>query len=180
MRIISGTARGRRLKSPPTKKVRPTTDRVRESLFGILGDLHGVVVVDGFAGSGALGLEALSRGAAQAYFFDTSRVACQIVEENASILGFEERALIKRCTFVEGLSAVKGTPDLFFIDPPYGTELAREALEKMSAAPETVTAGALVVWESGRDEPMPEVEAFEVVDERIYGSTRIVFLRRTE
>lgn len=181
MRIIAGSARGRKLASLPTDAIRPTSDRVRESLFSILGDVHDLVVVDGFAGSGALGLEAISRGARRAYFFDRSGRSTALIKENAQRTRAGRRAIIERCTFNQGLEEHLGqeTPDLWFLDPPYHTTLAHKALEKMATSPR-VTAGALVVWESDVDEAVPHTPAFELEDERIYGRTRIQFLRRRE
>ncbi|TXD43676.1 16S rRNA (guanine(966)-N(2))-methyltransferase RsmD [Lujinxingia vulgaris] len=181
MRIIAGSARGRKLASLPTDAIRPTSDRVRESLFSILGDVHDLVVVDGFAGSGALGLEAISRGARRAYFFDRSGRSTALIKENAQRTRAGRRAIIERCTFNQGLEEHLGqeTPDLWFLDPPYHTTLAHKALEKMTTSPR-VTAGALVVWESDVDEAVPHTPAFELEDERIYGRTRIQFLRRRE
>lgn len=178
MRIISGTARGRRLRTPPSEAIRPTTDRVREALFSILGAIHGAVVVDAFAGSGALGLEALSRGAGRCYFFDTSRQAIEVIDENIELVGVKDRAVVQRCSFVNGLkTTVEGTPDLWFFDPPYGTQFAEKGLQAMRMTPDKVTSGTLVVWESGRDEEIPQVEGFKVVDTRIYGSIRLAFFR---
>lgn len=179
MRIIAGTAKGRRLASPPTRKTRPTTDRIRESLFSIIGDVTDAVVVDAFAGSGALGLEALSRGARKCFFFDTSRAAVKTVRENIGRVGVEEKAVLRRCSFERGLTRfVEGTPDLWFFDPPYGTSLAKRGLRAMISAPDKVTPGALVVWESGGDEEIPSFPEFAIVDTREYGTTRLVFLRR--
>lgn len=181
MRIIAGTAGGLRLQSPPTDRIRPTGDRVREALFSMLGDLRDTVVVDAYAGAGALGLEALSRGARRCYFFDTSREAIDIIRENVDRTGFEERAVVRRCSFRRGLDrVVEGTPDLWLFDPPYGTSLAREGLEAMQAAESVVTPGALVVWESDRDEEIPSVDDFECSHTREYGRTRLAFFRRLD
>src|SRR5690554_3619799 len=103
MRIISGKARGLRLATPSTYHVRPTADRVREALFSILGDLEGAVVVDGFAGTGALGCEAISRGAARCYFFEKSREAVETVEENVRRIKGAGQAKVEKCTFEYGL-----------------------------------------------------------------------------
>jgi len=179
MRIIAGFAGGRKLKSPDTYSIRPTPERVREALFSMLGDLDGAVVVDAFAGTGALGLEALSRGAERAYFFDTSKEAIETIEENVRRVGVESQAIIKKGDFIEGLvTGISGTPDVFFFDPPYGSDRAARALEAMAGQPDKVTEGALVVWESGSDEEIPEAEGFELVEERSYGTTRLVFFRR--
>ncbi|RAL21809.1 16S rRNA (guanine(966)-N(2))-methyltransferase RsmD [Lujinxingia litoralis] len=181
MRIIAGSARGRKLASLPTDAIRPTSDRVRESLFSILGDVHDLVVVDGFAGSGALGLEAISRGARRAYFFDRSSRATSLIKDNAQRVRAGRRAIIERCTFRQGLEEHLGqeTPDLWFIDPPYHTTLAHKALQQMATSPR-VTPGALVIWESDVEETVPQIDAFELEDERIYGRVRIQFLRRRE
>ena len=178
MRIISGSAGGRRLASPPGRRTRPTSDRVREALFSILGPMGDAVVVDGFAGSGALGLEALSRGASLAYFFEISRQVVGVIEENVRRVGLEERAVVARVSFVQGLEhVVEGTPDLWFLDPPYNSGLAREGLEAMRDQKEKVTKGALVVVECDRGEEIGEVDRFAVEDERIYGGTKLVLLR---
>ncbi len=178
MRIIAGRARGRRLASPEGNKIRPTTDRVREALFSMLGNICGAVIVDGFAGSGALGLEALSRGAERCYFFDSSRQAVATIRENVSRVGVEDQSIIRRCGFEQGLERfVEGTPDLWFFDPPYGTIFAEQGLKAMERSTQKVTDGALVVWESHRDEAVPDLEAFEVTRKREYGTTRLVFFR---
>jgi len=180
MRIIAGSAKGHKLSTFAGDRIRPTTDRVRESLFSMLGNIEGAAVVDGFAGSGALGLEALSRGASIGYFFDDSRQAIETVTDNAQRTGLTERSRIHQCTFELGLrQIVEGTPDLWFVDPPYHTDLARRALVAMSQATSVVTPGALVVWESDRREELFDVEHFEVTRQREYGRTRLVFLRRS-
>lgn len=181
MRIIAGQAGGHRLQSPSTGRIRPTSDRVREALFSMLGPLDGAVVVDGFAGAGTLGLEALSRGAKRCYFFDASREAIETVEENAQRTGLRSRAVIRQCEFARGLATViEGTPDLWFFDPPYGSALARESLEALQDDHNKVTPGALVVWESGVDEEIPELTRLELTRRREYGTTRLVFFRCIE
>lgn len=178
MRIIGGTAGGHRLVSPDTDRIRPTSDRVREALFSMLGPIDGAVVVDGFAGAGTLGLEALSRGAERCYLFDYSHRAIDTIAENARRTGLEDRAMISRCSFVRGLDdVVEGTPDLWFLDPPYHSTLAREALEAMEKSEQKVTPGALVVWESRIDEEVPDLTRFALTRQRDYGTTRLTFLR---
>ena len=178
MRIIAGSARGRTLQSPKTREIRPTRDRVRESIFSILGPVDEMVVLDGFAGSGALGLEALSRGARKAYFFDPSREAIETIRENIERVRVPDRALVKRCRFHQGIESSIDEPcDLVFLDPPYGKELGQAALEALLRAPETLSQHALIVWEMGSDEEAQPPRGFQCVDERIYGSSRILFLR---
>jgi 16S rRNA (guanine966-N2)-methyltransferase len=178
MRIISGQARGRRLVTPPGYSTRPTTDRVRESLFSILGNLEGVTVVDGFAGSGALGCEALSRGARRCYFFDKAVDAIESVRENTRRIGADRRAVIRKCSFDYGLEHhVQEEIDLWFLDPPYGTDLARKSLDAMAHSPH-VTEGALVVVECDEADAIASVEGFALEDDRVYGRTRLLFYRR--
>lgn len=177
MRIIAGSYKGRKLASPNDDRVRPTTDRVRESLFSILGDFSDCVVVDGFAGTGALGIEALSRGADYCYFFDPSYASILLVEENIDRVGASERASIYKVSFDKGLELLESEPDVLFLDPPYGSSLAQSALESMAKC-EWVTARALVVVEQSSTDKPVEHEAFELDDERLFGDTRMRFLLR--
>jgi 16S rRNA (guanine966-N2)-methyltransferase len=178
MRIIAGKARGLRLATPSNYHVRPTADRVKEALFSILGDLEGAIIVDGFAGTGALGCEALSRGAARCYFFDKSGEAVETVEENIRRIKGAGQALVEKCGFEVGFSRhLEDEPDLFFLDPPYGSGLAYKALIAMAENPR-VTEGALAVVETGVEESRPKVEGWTLEDEREYGRTRLLFYYR--
>jgi 16S rRNA (guanine966-N2)-methyltransferase len=179
MRIIAGHARGRRLLAPSDDSVRPTTDRIRESLFSILGDLEGVSVVDGFAGSGALGCEALSRGASRCDFFDLSSKSIELVTENVRRIDAASQAHISRCAFTQGLANLSHEPDLIFLDPPYSTPLAQQALDALASSPR-ITPGALVVVEQEIDDTLATHPRFELDDERVYGRTRLRLLRRVE
>lgn len=174
MRVIAGRYGGRRLVAPPGRLVRPTADRVREALFSILGDVQGASVLDLFAGSGALGLEALSRGASHAVFVERAGPALAAIEANIGALGVpSEDATLRRRDVFAALSAAREareTYDLVFIDPPYrrasawGSELTR-GLEPL------LVPGARVVTESDRRAPLPL--GLGVADERRYGDTVI-------
>lgn len=177
MRIIAGRARGLTLKGPPTDRVRPTADRVRESIFAILGDFEDAIVVDGFAGTGALGCEALSRGAALVYFFDSSYDAIEVVRENVGRIEAENHALIYKVSFERGLGLLEHDPDLIFIDPPYGRGLTLDALDALAAC-ETVTSGAMVVVEESTESEPLQHAAFDLEDLRLFGQTRVVFYVR--
>ena len=173
MRIIGGRFRGKQLAAPGkagggAAHLRPTADRVREALFNLLahGDYgdppppEGRRVLDLFAGTGALGLEALSRGAVRVQFVDDHGPS---------------RALIRRN--IEALDVIGEPYDLVFLDPPYGTDLGARALAS-AAEGGWLAPGALVVTESAADQKKaPEPEGFERLDERIYGETRITILR---
>jgi 16S rRNA (guanine966-N2)-methyltransferase len=172
MRVIAGQWGGRRLQAPPGDATRPTSDRVREALFSILGDhVDGARVLDLFAGSGALGIEALSRGAAHATFVDSAPAAIRSLTANLSALGADaevRRADARR--FLGAASANGRHYDLVFLDPPYRLA-GRLGGELAAALPAVLAPGAMVVTESDRRAPL-ELE-LELIDERRYGDTLI-------
>lgn len=176
MRIIAGKARGRRLESPRGSGVRPTRDAVREALFSILGPLDEVVVLDGFAGTGALGLEALSRGAERAYFFEPSGEAREVLKENIRRVGVAEQARLIAAPFERALSKITEEIDLFFLDPPYQTSLGRKALAAILATKGVYHDDSLVVLEKSAQEEI-SYEGWELEEERVYGTTALLFLR---
>jgi len=172
MRVIAGTWGGRRLQAPPGSATRPTSDRVREALFSVLGGrIDGARVLDLFAGSGALGLEALSRGAAEATFVDTASAAIRSVRANLETLGGE--ATVRRADarrFLGAASAAARQYDLVFLDPPYGMA-GRLGRELTVALPPVLAPGAAVVAESDRRAPLEL--GLPLLDERRYGDTLI-------
>lgn len=150
MRVIAGTYGGRRLQAPPGRDTRPTSDRVREALFSALGDLEGARVLDLFAGSGALGIEALSRGAASCEFVDRATAAIRAIRANLETLGIE--APVHRREALQALSDASGRAaayDLVFLDPPY-RHPAGLGRALSDALPAVLAAGARVVTESDR------------------------------
>jgi 16S rRNA (guanine966-N2)-methyltransferase len=172
MRVIAGTYGGRTLKAPPGVNTRPTSDRVRESLFSILGGrTEGARVLDLFAGSGALGLEALSRGASEVTFVDSDRTAITAVKAN--LAAFEADAVVRQTEalrFLFTASASGAQYDLVFLDPPY--RLAdRLALPLSEALPAVLAPGAVAVAESDRRAPL--ALDLPLKDERRYGDTLI-------
>jgi 16S rRNA (guanine966-N2)-methyltransferase len=177
MRIIAGKHKGRRLAAPNTSAVRPTTDRVRESLFAILGDLTDATVIDGYAGSGALGCEALSRGARKVWFFDRSRAAIDRVRQNVETIDEMDRAQIVNDSFARALLSMDEEVDLVFLDPPYGSDQPAIALGAL-AEHERIGPGCLIVLEQDRRDELPEHPAFELDETRVYGDTRLAFLYR--
>ena len=172
MRVIAGDYRGRRLQAPAGTATRPTSDRVREALFSVLGDrVHGARVLDLFAGSGALGIEALSRGAAEATFVDDAPGAIRAVKANLDMLGAEaevRRADVRR--FLGSARAAARQYDLVFLDPPYRLA-GRLGGELTAALPAVLAPGAVVVAESDRREPLEL--GLPILDERRYGDTLI-------
>ena len=169
MRVIAGEYGGRRLQSPKGAATRPTSDRVREALFSVLGDVTGVTVLDLFAGSGALGIEALSRGAAEATFVEKARPAVAALRANLEALGLEaEVSTGDARAFVRNASAAGHTYDLVFVDPPYRD--AERVGRDLDLATVIAPQGRLVV-ESDRRAPIPV--DLPLSFERRYGDTLI-------
>lgn len=171
MRVISGVYRGRRLVAPPGRDTRPTSDRTREALFSILGPVTGARVLDLFAGSGALAIEALSRGAAEATLVDSSASAITAIERNLAALGAVAETRRQRASaFLQAARVAARQYDLVFLDPPYrhASELAGEL---SAALPAVLGPQARVVAESDRRAPM--TLELPLHDERRYGDTLI-------
>jgi len=172
MRIVAGDLRGRPIRTPAGVDTRPTSDRAREGIFNILQHapwspgLEGKRVIDLFAGSGATGLEALSRGAAECLFVETAGAAMEAIRANIEAFRLGSRARVLR-TDATRLPKASQAFDIAFLDPPYGKGLGEAALA--SLAP-----GVVAVLELGADEPAPA--GHEVLDERRYGKARIWFL----
>ncbi len=187
MRIISGTARGRRLFTPGRgggiSPIRPTSDRVRESLFNILGDsVADAVTLDLFAGTGALGLEALSRGSDRAVFVDTSSDAIRLVKKNLDLCGFSSRAtvlrrdLLKGPSFLRKIMPVAGF-DLIFVDPPYRRGISVKIIRYLGKF-NLLSKDGLLVSEEASDVELPdEIDGLQKIDRRVYGDTAICFYR---
>ncbi|SPD72132.1 RNA methyltransferase, RsmD family [uncultured Desulfobacterium sp.] len=178
MRITGGKIRGRVLFSPRGMDIRPTTDRVREAIFDILGqDMSGLKVLDLFAGTGIFGIEALSRGAGHAVFIDNSKQALNLIKKNLSLCGFEDSATILKADLKkvfrlnhQMLRAI----DLIFLDPPYGKDLIIPLLEWISQT-DTLRYGASVIAELSRKEDLPDtISRLKVTDIRLYGDTKII------
>jgi 16S rRNA (guanine966-N2)-methyltransferase len=180
MRIVAGSHRGRRLEAPPDQRIRPTSDRIRESLFNILehklGGFAGKRVLDGFAGTGALGLEALSRGAASALFVDKNRDALALVRRNAAALGFMPKTDFRLADLTRPPQSTQQF-DLVLLDPPYGQGLAGAALDALSAAG-WLAPDAVAMIEADRAMPETVPVSFTILDSRDYGRTRISVARR--
>lgn len=181
MRITGGLYRGRILAAPPGRDVRPTGDKVRLALFNILngrGLPDGITVIDAFCGTGALGLEALSRGAAACAFLDNGRASLEACRRNIAALKIpEEQALVlNRDMTRPGARPESFAPAaLVFLDPPYRRELGAPALSGLAAGG-WIAPGALCVCEEAKDAPAPAPDAFETGNSRDYGDTRLHFL----
>ena len=184
MRIIAGEFRGRKLDAPRGDGTRPTTDRVRESLmsavFSQRGGFEDAVVLDAFAGSGALGLEALSRGAARAVFYECAPEAAKVVQRNVANLGLEPaRATVTRADVIERAPQFARPPfDLIFLDPPYGTGMLEKAMEIITEI-DIVSENGIIVCENGSSADWPAVKApYRLQKDYRYGKIRTALYRR--
>lgn len=181
LRVIAGELRGRRLATVPGLKTRPTADRTRESVFNILGPtLVGAHVLDLFAGTGAYGIEALSRGAAAAWFVEIGREALEVLSANVTALGLAEQTRIVRWDAARNLNCLRDREpkfDLAFLDPPYRKGLVAPALAHLHAAG-CLAAGARLVVEHAAEDTLPELEGqdFRLTDQRRYGIALVSFL----
>jgi 16S rRNA (guanine966-N2)-methyltransferase len=185
MRIVAGRHRGRAIEAPPGAEIRPTGDRTRQALFNILehgsfaasgSPIAGRRVLDAFAGTGALGLEALSRGAAHATFLESNSAARKAIAANAAKLGESDRISVLRGDATAPPHAVEPVA-LAFLDAPYGKGLSEPAVAAL-ARTGWLTPDALVVVEVAADEKFASPAGFAVELERRYGAARIVILRR--
>jgi 16S rRNA (guanine966-N2)-methyltransferase len=182
MRVIGGNLRGRALASPQSQAIRPTTDRLREALFNILVHGHddpvtGARVLDLFAGTGAFGIEALSRGAAFALFVDDGAEARALMRENVVTLGLGGTSRIFRRDATRlGFAHPVEPFSLVFLDPPYGRGFAEKSLASARDG-QWLTAGALIVVEESTDAAFAPPEGFVEVERRRYADTEFIFLR---
>jgi 16S rRNA (guanine(966)-N(2))-methyltransferase RsmD len=182
MRVISGTARGRRLKDLPGLDTRPTTDKVKESIFNIVQfDIEGRRVLDLFAGTGQLGIEALSRGAQSCVFVDQSREAVRVVKENLASTGFENQSRVAQGDSVAFLSSCREKFGLAFLDPPYATDLLDRALIRMAEI-DIMAENGIIVCESASDKLLPQLPApYEMGRDYRYGKIKLtVYHRRAQ
>ncbi|MCI8303029.1 MAG: 16S rRNA (guanine(966)-N(2))-methyltransferase RsmD [Lawsonibacter sp.] len=179
MRIISGSARGRRLKEPQGMETRPTTDKVKESLFNIIQfEVEGRRVLDLFAGTGQLGLEALSRGAEHCVFVDQRREAAALVRENIKLCRFEDRAQVVQEEAQWFLRSCKERFDVIFLDPPYGTNLLEQCVEKIARF-DILREHGIIVCESKAEWSAPALETpYETGREYRYGQVKLTVCRR--
>lgn len=180
MRIIAGSAKGRPLLGPKTDSIRPTSDRVRETLFNVLGQWLQGRVLDLYAGTGALALEALSRGAGSAVLVDVGREAQGLIEANVQKLGFGAQAELLKLSAdraVELLEKRGERFDLIFADPPYAQEAASWLVGRLAESPLLADGGTLII-ESDKREPQPDDARLPEVDERRFGDTRVRLYRR--
>ena len=179
MRVITGTARGRKLKELPGLDTRPTTDKVKESIFNIVQfDVEGRRVLDLFGGTGQMGIEALSRGAERCTFVDLRKEAAAVIRENLAHCGLADKARVVQGDSMAFLSGCKEKFGLVFLDPPYRTGLLEKTLEAIAAI-DIVVENGIIVCESPMESTLPELPApYEKGREYRYGKIKITLYRR--
>ena len=183
MRVISGNLKGKKLFALKGLSLRPTSDRVKEAIFDILQKFPpGENVLDLFAGTGALGIEALSRGARRAVFVEENARSGAVLRRNIEACRLSDQAEVVAREVQSGLEALEERGDRFdlvFLDPPYGKGLAYRTLESLSRS-SILAANALIVAEHSPDEDLASVPSLERIDWRKYGGTEVSFFRRKE
>jgi 16S rRNA (guanine966-N2)-methyltransferase len=180
VRIVAGSARGRPLLTPKGRDIRPTADRVRETIFNVLGQWVEGAVLDLYAGTGALGLEALSRGATHAVLVDRDREAVELCRKNASALGFEEKVEVLALPVdraVQILGGRGGTFELVFADPPYAAKVVEDVLERVAGARLLAPGGTLVVEHDKREAATELHSGLARIDQRRFGDTLVSLYR---
>lgn len=179
MRVITGTARGKKLETLGGNDVRPTVDRVKEAVFSIIQfQTEGRAFLDLFAGSGQMGIEALSRGAKEAYFVDQSRKALEVTKRNLKSAGLEKNAKVFLTDARSFLRTNAAVFDIAFLDPPYDLNLIEECLEPLSAH---MSAGGIILCETKIERKLAQrAGSFEQVKEYRYGKIKITAYRRKE
>jgi 16S rRNA (guanine966-N2)-methyltransferase len=180
LRIISGALKGKRLYSVRDTSIRPTADRLRESIFNILSQrVLGAVVIDLFAGTGALGIEALSRGAESVVFVDNGKGALSVLRRNIDSCMLDQKANIVKWNIKQNLNCIKSKKqhfDLIFLDPPYDKDLITPTLFNLDKS-HSLKNEACIVAEHSISEPIPtDLFAFDLFDQRKYGKTLVSFL----
>ncbi len=179
MRVISGSAKGRRLKTPRDDRVRPTTDKIKEAVFSMVQfSLYDAVFLDLFSGTGQMGIEALSRGAKTAYFVDASAESLKLTKENIAAAGFSGSAVVSRSDYATFLSTLHTPVDIAFLDPPYHHEILPKALPLL--APH-MSENGVILCEYAEDEKIPDqMGKFSLQKVSRYGKIRIGIYRPQE
>ena len=183
MRVIAGSARSLPLKTPEGMETRPTTDRIKETLFNILNPyIQGAVFLDCFSGSGGIGIESLSRGAKKAYFFENNKKALECIKSNLEFTKFDKVATVISQDILAGLWQVSDIADIIFMDPPYESGLDKKVLELL-ANPDfkpIINEDTIIIVEAKLDANFSFVEelGFEVTREKCYKTNKHIFLQK--
>jgi 16S rRNA (guanine966-N2)-methyltransferase len=184
MRIIAGIYKGRKLTGIKGRDIRPTSDKIREALFSILSQrIENALVLDLFAGTGAFGIEALSRGAAKSFFIEKSKQAVKIIHKNLEILSIKEEAEVffhDACAISNSNIHLDQKFDLIFMDPPYNKGLIPKLFKNVNLLTMTKDDSIIIAEHSVREDNLGDVTGFEQYDRRTYGETLISFFRKKQ
>ena len=182
MRIIAGEFRGRRLKTPSDYSIRPTSDKVKEAVFSIILPYlsEKTVIMDVFSGTGNLGLEALSRGAARVYFSDVSRESLHLVKENIRMCGAEDRSIVLSGDFRSNIARVSEKVDIYLLDPPYADGYILPALDAILDSGKLADGGIIVCEYEHRDGLPAEYGGLEAFKDKRYGKTGVMIYRKKQ
>ena len=184
MKITGGQIRGRTLAAPKNLEIRPSSNKVREAIFNIIGqDLSGSRVLDLFSGTGLLGIEALSRGATLADFVDDAKQSLDLIKKNLALCGYEHSGRICKWNLSKGLPKnrpfLDATYDLVFLDPPYRSHLAAGLIEELSVSAR-LEPGALIVLETGKTVETRHALSLQLIKTRIYGDTKLSIYKKKD
>ena len=183
MRVIAGKAKGHKLKTLQGLQTRPTTDRIKETLFNIISfDLVQCDFLDLFAGRGAIGIEALSRGAKQCVFVEKQKEACHMIQQNLKHTKLEQNAVLLQKDVSEAISFLqreKKAFDIIFLDPPYQGDLAETVLQEIAKA-RLLKKNGYIIWERSAKRDALSIEGFTVIKEKMYKTTAMTFLALEE
>lgn len=181
MRVISGTARGIRLKTPEGLKTRPTSDRVKEAIFSVIQfEVEGSRFLDLFAGSGQMGIEALSRGAVSAVFVDGRREACKLVQDNLKTTKLERNAQVVQSDYFSYLERCRQIFDIIFLDPPYAEEFLENSLKKISEI-DILSSRGIIICERPADKLLDlEIPGLQRGKDYRYGKTWVTMFRKLD
>lgn len=184
MRVIAGSARSLRLKTIEGNDTRPTTDRIKETLFNIINDrIYGCVFLDLFSGSGGIGIEALSRGASEAVFVENNKNAALCIKDNLKFTKLGDAAQIMEMSAVTALRRLNGTGkafDIIFMDPPYDKMHEKQVLEELKDS-DILKEDTLIIAEASKSTEMPYLNqmGFSVVREKIYKTNKHIFIEKS-
>jgi len=181
MRVISGSARGTRLKTPDGQLTRPTSDRVKEAIFSVIQfELEGSRFLDLFGGSGQMGIEALSRGAKSAVFVDGRREACRLIQDNLKLTRLQDKATVLQSDYLAYLSRCRETFDIIFLDPPYAEVFLENSLKKISEI-DILSSRGIIICERPADKLLDfEVPGFQRGKDYRYGNTWVTIFRKEQ
>jgi len=178
MRIIAGEAKGRKLTTPKNQDVRPTGDRVKESIFNLISPyVEGAIVVDLFSGTGNLGLEAISRGAEKVFFVDSSFSSITTIKRNINVTGFSNQSYVIHSHYEKALKNMTEKADIFLIDPPYNKGYVMDCIEKISSYDVISDGGILMIEHSNEEKVYEKFGNVELIKRKRYGDTTISILR---